>query len=222
MLERERIVTRSKSHPAHVAFDHLRTRMLRALEENGWNRIAITSPTRDCGKTMVSANLAFSLARQPAGRTMLLDMALRAPTIVHRLGIAEHHRILDFLTGAEVAQNFLRRVGQNLALGLNHENVRDSAELMQSQHVARVLAEMLATYRPNVVIYDLPPMLAGDDVIAFMPNVDAVLLVAASGQTKPAEIAECERAINEHSQFLGILLNKSTEATAASYKYAYE
>ena len=221
VLERERIVTRSKSHRAHKSFDHLRTRLLRALDENGWNRIAITSPTPDCGKTMVSANLAFSLARQPEVRTVLMDMDLRAPSVAQRLGISERHRIQDFLSGTIMHQDFLRRVGQNLVVGLNHDVVRDSAELMQSQHMASVLANMLASYRPHVVIYDLPPMLAGDDVIAFLPNVDAVLLVAAAGQTKPAEITECEQMIKEHSRFLGILLNKSTEAQKSAYKYDY-
>lgn len=220
-LERERIVTRHKTNPAHIVFDNLRTRLLRALDVHKWTRIAVTSPTKGCGKTMVSANLAFSLARQPEVNTMLLDMDLLAPSIARRLGIVERLNIEDLLTGATPADRYLRRIGSNLALGLNHQPVIDSAELMQSKRTAGLLANMLAIYRPRVVIYDLPPMLVSDDVIAFLPNVDAVLMIAAAGHTRPAEISECERIIAEHSNFLGILLNKSFERPSIGGKYEY-
>lgn len=219
VLERERIVTRHKSNPAHVAFDSLRTRLLRALRDHDWTRVAITSPTKGCGKTMASANLAFSLARQLEIRTMLIDMDLRIPCLARRLGIDDSYSIEDLLIGRVRPEDFLRRIGANLAVGLNQKPVNDPAELMQSGHAADLLAGMLNVYRPNVVIYDLPPMLLSDDVIAFLPNVDAVLLIAAAGQTRPAEISECERMIAEHSQFLGVLLNKSTEAAVTSYTY---
>lgn len=221
LFERERIVTRHKSNPVHIAFDNLRTRLLRALDDHNWNRIAITSPTKGCGKTMVSANLAFSLARQMDVRTMLLDMDLRAPFLARRLGIGTQFSIKDLLSGQIPPEDFLRRIGPNLALGLNRELVRDSAELVQSKLTAKILSDMLAVYQPHAVIYDLPPMLRGDDVIAFLPNVDAVLLVAAAGQTLPSEITECERIIADHSNFLGVLLNKSTEKAATSYTYEY-
>ena len=50
-LDQHRIVSYRKSHPAHLGFDMLRTRLLNVLRTNGWNRLAITSPTKNCGKT---------------------------------------------------------------------------------------------------------------------------------------------------------------------------
>ena len=46
-LERNRIITAGRNDPAHAAFDVLRTRLLQALAERGWSRVAITS--RDQG-----------------------------------------------------------------------------------------------------------------------------------------------------------------------------
>jgi protein-tyrosine kinase len=37
---------------------------------------------------------------------------------------------------------------------------------------------------PDIVIFDLPPMLAADDVLAFLPNVDCVILVAAASKAR--------------------------------------
>ena len=45
-------------------FDLLRTRILQQAAENGWKRIGILSPHSNCGKSTITLNLAFSLARQ--------------------------------------------------------------------------------------------------------------------------------------------------------------
>src|SRR5699024_5428845 len=45
-LPRERIVAPDRTDPAHLAFDALRTRLLKMLRDNGWSRVVITSPTK--------------------------------------------------------------------------------------------------------------------------------------------------------------------------------
>jgi protein-tyrosine kinase len=218
-LLRERIVTRDKSDPAHIAFDALRTRLLKALRDNRWSRVAITSPTKGCGKTMVSCNLAFSLARQPETRCMLIDLDLRLPQLADRLGQRDGPGIEPYLLGEVAPRDYFRRAGANLAIGLNTARVWNAAELVQSRRVAATLAASLELYRPTVVIFDLPPMLTSDDVLAFLPNVDGVLLVAAAGETRAAEIEECERLMAEHTNFLGVVLNKAEDSGMPPYRY---
>jgi Mrp family chromosome partitioning ATPase len=219
LLTRERIVTRDKSDPAHMAFDALRTRLLKALHDNRWSRIAITSPTKGCGKTMVACNLALSLARQPETRCMLVDLDLRAAQIAQRLGQREAHAIEPYLLGEVAPRDYFRRAGANLALGLNNARIWNSAELVQSRRVAATLASTWKLYRPQVVLFDMPPMLTSDDVLAFLPNVDCVLLVAGGGQTKAREIEECERLMAEHTNFLGVVLNKAEDSSMPAYEY---
>ncbi len=158
-LKRRRVVSYQKNDPAHVVFDVLRTRLLKVFKDNGWSRIAITSPTRGCGKTFVAANLAFSLARQAECRTVLIDMDLKRPHLAGTLGLTTPRQIEWYLTGQMQPEAYFRRVGPNLALGLNTERVRDSAELIQDECTAQALAQMCELYRPDAVIYDLPPML---------------------------------------------------------------
>ncbi len=220
-LERRRVVSYRKSDPAHVAFDVLRTRLLKVFKDNGWSRLAIASPTRGCGKTFVAANLALSLARQAECRTVLIDMDLKMPGLTDTLGLTTPHSIESYLTGQTRPEAYFLRVGPNLALGLNTERVRDSAELIQDECTAQALARMCELYRPDAVIYDLPPMLVSDDTIGFLPQVDCVLLIAAAGQTKAAEIEECERLLGETTNFLGVLLNKCEAKTSGAYQYGY-
>lgn len=220
VFERNRLVTWQKTDPAHMQFDLLRTKLLRALADNGWRRIAITSPTKGCGKTLVAANLAFSLARQPDIRTALIDLDLRVPGLANMLGISDASPISWFLNGTSPIESFLSRFGDNLALGFNGERVRDSTEMIQSERCGQVLGDLIDRLDPDVVIYDLPPMLVGDDAVASLSRVDGVLLVAAVGHSTPDEIAECERLIPEDTRFLGVLLNKAVDAEATQYDYA--
>ena len=73
-------------------------------------------------------------------------------------------------------------------LVLNTESVSAPAELLHHERTKAVLSSTLTRYRPNVVICDLPPVWVSDDVMAFLPHVDCVLMVASAGRTKPKEI----------------------------------
>lgn len=218
-LERNRVITQARNEPAHVAFDVLRTRVLRAFQKNGWTRLGITSPTSSCGKTFIASNLALSLARQQDCRTILMDMDLRSPSLASVLGVPDPDPIRWFLSGDVTPRDYLRRVGSNLAIGLNAERVRDAAETMQAPATALALETMQSTYVPDIVVYDLPPMLSCDDVLGFVPQLDSVLLVVGGGRTKPAEVTECERLLADQTQLLGVLLNRAEDTTATQYGY---
>ncbi|MEM8698159.1 MAG: CpsD/CapB family tyrosine-protein kinase, partial [Pseudomonadota bacterium] len=220
-LERNRVISHAKNEPAYVAFEVLRTRILRVFRKHGWTRLGITSATKSCGKTFASTNLALSMSRQQNSRTILFDMDLRVPNVSRVLGIKRPEPARWFLNGDISADKFLRRSGHNLALGLNAERVRDSAELILDPCVPKALNEMYETYQPDVVIYDLPPMLACDDVIGFVPQVDCVLLVVGGGHTKSSEVSECERLLSEQTHLLGVLLNKAEDPDPSKYGYGY-
>ncbi len=221
VLESERIVTRQKSDAAHIAFDMLRTRLAKLALEQGWKRIGITSPSKGCGKTVISANLAFSFARHPETRTILVDLDLRSPRLSSCLGVTERRAINWLLSGATRPENYLQRIGERFALALNTQRVRDASEVLQNASTPKVLEGMLEQFRPDIIIYDMPPMLVGDDTIAFLKHLDAVLLVIASGETKPYEVEECENLIMDETNFLGVLLNKVERGAGSDYYYGY-
>ncbi|MEM9010038.1 MAG: CpsD/CapB family tyrosine-protein kinase [Pseudomonadota bacterium] len=221
VMQRSRIVTSQKSDPAHIAFDVLRTRLLSTCRDNGWSRIGITSPSPGVGKTVISANLAFSLARRQDCRTVLLDLDLRAPRLASSLGVYDAPQIAWFLEGGTPPERYLNRIGNNLAVGLNAVRVRDSAELMQSAQTHASLAAMRAALAPDIILHDLPPLLVHDDAIGFLPNLDCVILVVAAGETTADSIAECELLLSERTHFLGVVLNKGTPTSQDLQAYGY-
>ena len=57
------------------------------------------------------------------------------------------------------------------------------------------------------MILDMPPMLLSDEVITLLPQIDCVLLVAASGLTTTSEISECNRHL-QSANVVRLVLNK--------------
>jgi capsular exopolysaccharide synthesis family protein len=220
-LQRSRVITLDRTDPAHVGFDVLRSRLLKVFRDNGWKRLAITSPTKGCGKTFVAVNLALSLARQPDLRTLLIDMDLRLPQVAATLGLRDRRALADFLSGRLAPDKHLCRLGDNLALALNTERVRDAAELILDRRTVERLSAAIAALAPDIVIHDLPPMLVNDDAFAFLPQVDAVLLVAAAGQTRADQIDAAEKLIQGNAAFLGVVLNKVADGSDDPYGYGY-
>jgi Mrp family chromosome partitioning ATPase len=208
LFARHRIVTLADTEPAHVAFDMMRTKILRAMRQNGWTSIGVTSPTPDCGKTTTTTNLAFSLAHQPDVRTVLVDLDLRRPAVARHIGLTRAQSVASVLQGTRgVAENFVR-YGDNLAIGTNAVAVRSSAEILLNAATAQGVAAIKAAFLPDVILYDLPPVLISDDLMAFVPHLDCVLLVAAAEQTRLDEVDKCEQELAEQTSVLGVVLNK--------------
>jgi protein-tyrosine kinase len=210
---RNRIVTIDRSDPAHAPFDMMRTRVLQSMRQNSWTSIAITSPTASCGKSLVALNLAFSLAHQQDCRTLLVDLNLKQPQIGEMLDVSGRASMEDFLKGDAPIHDIFLRYGDNLAVGTNDQPVQFSAELLQSLEAARVLQDLRMRMGPDVILYDLPPMLSCDDVTAFLPNVDCAILVAAAEHSTLAEVDSCERYLSERTNMLGVVLNKCRYCT---------
>ena len=210
----------ASDHPAAVAFDILRTRLLHGLAEKGWKRIAVTSPTHGCGKSFVATNLALSLARRPASRTVLMDLDLRRPDIARILGQREELALAEFLSGEQPLESIFRRFGRTLALGLNAEPVEKASETLHDPDTVAALNAMIEQLNPEVVIYDLPPALVNDDVLALGSSIDAVLLVTDGSKSSPSEIRACEKMLEGRIPLMGVVLNRAQDFNAGRYRYA--
>jgi len=225
-LAKQNVITALRQDPSHTRFDILRTRMLQALAENGWKRVAITSPTKDCGKTFTSANLAISLSRQENCRTVLLDLDMRNPSLHKIFGVTDTGSIGDMLRGgispARHLQGFAENsisAGSHVAIGFNGIVEPYAAELLQDPSTEQVFQEIERKFDPDVMLFDLPPALLNDDVIAIRPHIDALLIVAGGGMTKASDIKETEHRLGKNIPLLGVVLNKAEIQENGDYAY---
>lgn len=218
-MRNARIVAFAGGHEA-VTFDMMRTKVLQQMRANGWRRLAITSPTQGCGKSTIALNLAFSLARQTESRTILAELDLRRPSLAKVLGIAGRPGFSRVLQGQADFADVALRHGEGLAIAVNDGPVRDPAELLHGSGVAGALAGIEARYAPGMMLFDMPPMLVSDDTMAFMNQVDAVLLIAAAEATTVKEVDACERELASQTNVMGVVLNKCNYM-GAEYGYSY-
>ena len=71
-------------------------------------------------------------------------------------------------------------------------------------------------FSDGIVIYDLPPVLTGDDVITILPRLDCILFVAAIGTTTKSDMKEVSKHL-ELASVVRVVLNKSSELPATYY-----
>ena len=222
-LAQKRIVAYHAGQDA-LPYDVLRTRLLHEMRANNWRRVAITSPNAGAGKTMTSVNLAFSLARQLEHRTMLIEMDMRRPSMAQILGVKGSQQFSDALGGRSPAEDHMVRHGKNLAFAFNQTTARNPAELLQGAGAAKVINNLEERYKPDIMIFDLPPIFAGDDTMAFMDQVDCALLIGEAEKTTIDEIDKSEQELATRTNVLGVMLNKcryleSHEGYGNQYEY---
>jgi protein-tyrosine kinase len=218
-LEASRIIAHNAADPRSKSFDMLRTQVLQAMDQRNWQFLAITSPTPGCGKTVVAANLALSIARQPERSAFLVDLDLQRPSVASTLGLKCRQGVLGVLEGRATLADAIAqaRINTHQLLLLPTEAPRlGSAELIASRAMSAMLQGIKRDFKFHTVILDLPPMLASDDVIALLPQVDCVVLVAAVGTSTVSEIKECNKHL-QSAEVVRLVLNKASEQISQYY-----
>ncbi|OIQ44996.1 MAG: exopolysaccharide biosynthesis protein [Roseobacter sp. MedPE-SW] len=206
------LVSAFRASPTARAFDLLRTRLLHSLKAHGWKRVAITSPAAGGGTTFSAVNLALSLARVPQSRTLLMDMNFRNPGIASALGIPPHGNMAAFLAGEVPLGQHLQRLSDTLAVGCNCHPELNASDILHDRRAAEVISSMIEETQADTVLFDLPPVLEHDDVTAFLPQVDGVLLISDGDRTTAAELAACEKMLAGHAPLLGVVLNRAQQS----------
>lgn len=211
LLERNRIISLSKSDARTVSFDRLRTQVVRKMQENGWRTLAITSPTSKNGKTTVALNLSISIAQQTEQTVLLVDFDLREPRVAEYLGLPDAPSLYDYLIeDGSLSDAFLNPGIPRLTLLPNQKRIANAAETLMTTKVKSLVSDIRDRYESRLVIFDLPPLLTTDDALAFLPQVDCVLLVVASGMTTKSQVRDAMR-ILPGTNLVGVVLNKSEE-----------
>jgi protein-tyrosine kinase len=208
-LRRNRVIS-GLNDPVAEPYKILRTKVLQRMRANNWRTLVITSPTEGCGKTLTSINLAISIAREVNQTVLLVDLDLKRPQVQRYFTHQDLPGISDYLTRTSRCPSYCstRRASIDWWCLPGHASVTHSSEMLSSPRMISLIEEMKSRYPSRIVLLDMPPVLVNDDVLAFSPHVDAVLLVAADGETDKDELRRAA-ALLDKMNILGITLNKS-------------
>ena len=192
------------------AYKMLRTQVLQRLTENDWNVLAVTSPGIGEGKTLTALNLAISLAMEVNYTVLLVDANLRHPSLHDHLGLSGSPGLSDYLTkDTPLPELFVHPSGiDHLTILPGGHAMLNSAEMLNSPKMSRLVDELKSRYASRIVIFDLPPVLSAADAMAFAPYVDATLLVVEEGKTRRKEVEHTLELLSS-TNVLGTVLNKA-------------
>ena len=195
-----------RAEAAH--FDKLRTKILQQCQDNGWKRVVITSATKNCGKTMISCNLAASFARQRDRKVMLLDLDMRRPEIARVFEQKPRRSFADVLEDNAAFAECAARLGESVAIGMNAGPHPNPSQILLQDRTPEIIDELEAQYSPDLIILDTPPMLASDDTMSILKLADCAVIVAAAELTTTDQVDLVEKEVAGITNVVGVVLNR--------------
>jgi exopolysaccharide/PEP-CTERM locus tyrosine autokinase len=200
------------------AYRMLRTRVLQSMRENNWSSVAVTGPASGCGKTLTAINLAISLAMEVTHTVLLVDLDLRKPSIHEYFGYTPETGLSDYLLYDVPINQILFSPGiDRLVVLPGREAIQNSSEMLRSPKMVALVNELKHRYPDRLVVFDLPPILAADDALAFAPYTDSMLLVAEAGGTSRDDLQKALEVLKS-APVIGTVLNKA-HTQRGSYGY---
>jgi len=206
-----RLVAFLDNHPVAEQYRKLRTQLRTHVQATGNNCFLITSPGNADGKTLTALNLAISMAREVDQTVLLVDANLHAPAVAQLLGLVPEQGLADYLEGqAEVSDCLLRTNVGKLTLFAGVGSRGDAAELLDSQRMRNLVAELKGRYPDRTILFDGPGVEGAADPIILSRFVDRILLVVREGVTDSDGLAKA-LSVLPADKLLGTVLTASLE-----------
>jgi capsular exopolysaccharide synthesis family protein len=202
---------------AAEAFRLLGVRLRDLRRNKPLKKMLITSTIPQEGKSMVSANLACTLALKAPQNVLLIEGDLRRPSLSQMFGVASLKGLSEWLQDEHSEMPSIYHIeGPEIWLLPAGKASRNALELLQSAMLPSLM-ERLSPHFDWIVI-DSPPVLPLADTSVWTRLADGILLVTRQGTTEKRQLQKGVEAI-DRKKFLGALLNCSSEAGRNGYYY---
>ena len=212
VLTENRVLTSFTEAQYIDSYKLLRTRVLRAMQQNKWITLGITSATANVGKTLTAVNLSISTAFKEDVTVMLVDADLRRPSVSQTFGLDVQSGLNDYLQDDVPVEELLIHPEIDRFVVLpNYGSSTGSSEMLASPRMLELVSELRGRYASRIIIFDLPPVLVGDDVVAFAPHLDATIVVVEEGKTQAADLKRAMDLLHDVN-VIGTVLNKSQDS----------
>lgn len=182
--------------------------------------LLITSTLPGEGKTVVSGNLAHSMA-QTGSRVVIVGCDLRKPTLHQMFGGENKPGLTEVLIGDATLDAAIKPTDLPSLHYISAGTIPPNpAELLGSERMGEIVAELRRRY--DTVLLDAPPILAVTDaaVLTHLADRSLVVLHAGAVGAKPAQrMLEVLRSTK--TPLAGMVLNDRTGAAAEYYGGRY-
>jgi len=200
-------------------FRVLATRLANIRRNTGLQVIQITSSIIGEGKTLVSANLAATLARRSGQSVLLIEGDLRKPAVCPVLGLTSSHGIGEWWNQADASIiPFLRRINNTQLCLLPAGTTPHPVSVLQSGRMNDLMAQFRIWF--DWVIVDTPPLLPMADSNLWARLVDGTLLVIREG-VAPRRALQRAMESMDAPKLVGVVLNDADDFDRVDYYDQY-
>lgn len=192
--------------PDAEAFRLGRTMMLVDIKAGNLKTIGFTSPMQGDGKSTIMSNFAVSFAQVDL-RVLVVDADLRRPSVHRYFSVPKATGLCDILEANATIEEAIKPTSiENVSVITAGATTKVPAELLQSERLDEILNELRDDY--DLILVDLPPVLAVSDPIVVLPRLDGSILVVRVSRARRDEVLNTMRRIKESGgNFVGWMLN---------------
>ncbi|MGX7150920.1 CpsD/CapB family tyrosine-protein kinase [Enterococcus ureasiticus] len=213
------ITLADKSSPISEQYRTIRTNIQYAMVDRDLKTLVITSSGPSEGKSTTSANLAIVFANS-GKRVLLVDADMRKPTVAKTFSL-DNVRGLSTLLGSR--ETVLHQVVQssgvdNLFLITSGPKPPNPSELLDSRRMKELMVELKQQY--DLVIFDLPPVVAVTDAQIVSSKSDGTILVVRENVSKRDSLLKAKNLLElVDANILGVVYNGSKNIADQGYYY---
>jgi capsular exopolysaccharide synthesis family protein len=185
-------------------FKTLKVRIMELSAARPLKLITVSSPHTAEGKSLVSANLAFTFSRDVGRKVLLIDCDLRNPTIHKYLGTSLEPGLKGYLeTDYLLPYCYMRRF-RRLFIMTAGGTASNPVELLSLEKMRNLMDYLRREF--DTVILDAPPLAPISDAQIVSSISDGLVVVVRSGKTSYGNLERAFRTL-DRNKLLGFVLN---------------
>ena len=197
-------------------FRVLATRIENLRKNGDLTSLQVTSGASNEGKSLVSANLAFTLARRSNSKVLLIEGDLHKPALTSMFGLEDAKGLGQWWSkpDAEITQFMYQLNGLPLWLLAAGKAFDQPSDILQSGRFGKAFAQLVRYF--DWIVVDSTPLLPMADVNLWSRWVNGTLLVVREG-VAPISTLRKGLAGLDNAKLLGVVLNEASEFDQANY-----
>jgi capsular exopolysaccharide synthesis family protein len=191
---------------ASEQFRLLATRLQQLQQARAFKSILLTSSVAEEGKSLLTLNLAMSLAQGGQQKILVVDADLRKPAVCRTLRLEDRQGIRDWYRTNRPVTDFICRIaGGNVWVLPAGQAAVDTLELLKSPRMSGLLASMSAIF--DWILIDSAPLLPIADAEVISSIADGTIIVVRRDKSPKSALTQALERVAPQ-KMIGFLLNE--------------